>query len=347
MHATEREMTALRTSAALTEMAHAMPFRLSGEAAFDALDRLCSGDLFLRDGQMLHTLMLTDEGEPFADLFVCADDRDFILLIEGPSQAEIADHFATHLEPGLDLSLSDLCRSHRILSLNGPWAWEVLAEWFGVEIVGLPYLSFFHAEFGTCFRSGKTGEFGYDLLVKEEEGDAIKEALMAKGAELDLIEVGLPALDQCAMENCFFSMRSRRPRGLTPLELQLRWRLSHDKEYVGREALSRRKPTHRLTFFAADDPIAPGDEILHQGEAIGSVLDAGFSSMRGDWIGQALLSLPFAHPTLKAETKGGASIRTLSAPLINNRSLYLDPRRHSYRFAGEIAFPPLVLEGRR
>ena len=36
--------------------------------------------------------------------------------------------------------------------------------------------------------------------------------------------------------------------------------------------------------------------------------------------------------------------RSLSAPAINNRSLYVDPQRHSYQARSDGSFPPLVLE---
>ena len=38
----------------------------------------------------------------------------------------------------------------------------------------------------------------------------------------------------------------------------------------------------------------------------------------------------------------GVPLRTISAPVINNRSLYVDPRRHCYRYRHEEKYPPLV-----
>ena len=40
--------------------------------------------------------------------------------------------------------------------------------------------------------------------------------------------------------------------------------------------------------------------------------------------------------------KYGADVRVLSAPAVRNRSLYVDPQRHSYRARSETAFPAIA-----
>src|SRR5687767_12542776 len=134
----ETEVRALRASVALSAMDHVAAVRVRGGGAFEAVDHLVSGDLFVRDGRMLHTLMLDEGGRPIADLYVCADDDELILLLEGLSAAELRAHAETHLPRGLDARFDDLGETHRILSLNGPYAWELVAGWMGADIIGLP-----------------------------------------------------------------------------------------------------------------------------------------------------------------------------------------------------------------
>jgi hypothetical protein len=38
-----------------------------------------------------------------------------------------------------------------------------------------------------------------------------------------------------------------------------------------------------------------------------------------------------------------AKVRVISAPAVNNRSVYVDPQRHNYRGRATQEFPPLVL----
>lgn len=350
----EEAINAIRHSAALSSMDHVCCLKASGPHAFEALDLLCSADLFLRDGQMLHTLALLPEGTPFADLYICCDEDEFILLAEGPSADELLAHAKSHLPGELEVELTDLGREHRILSLNGPYAWEVLAGWLGYDVIGLPYLTFFHIEEGTCFRAGKTGEYGYDLLLKKEAAPGVRERLLQCGAPFDLREASLEALDRCALENAFFNVRSGPFPGLTPIELQLQWRVSYRKQYVGSEALCRRResgPDARMTCVAAPREIGTGDRVYLDDRPIGEVRAAGFSPLRRDWLGRALIETPYAHSGIGRYLAGHGSdtvpLRTLSAPAINNRSLYVDPRNHSYRYRDGDEFPPLVLPEQR
>src|SRR4051812_17153038 len=85
------EVRALRDSVALTENA-VRPracFRVSGPGAFDGVEALCPRELFIRDGQMLHSLLLDETAKPIVDLYVCADGEEFLLLGEGPNAASL------------------------------------------------------------------------------------------------------------------------------------------------------------------------------------------------------------------------------------------------------------------
>lgn len=362
--ALKSEIDAVRRSASLSDMPHISALRVRGEDAFDALDALVPADLFIRDGQMLHSLLLDPQGAPRADLYLCRDDEEFIMLAEGMDAAEIREYAGNHLPSRLDVSFEDLGETHEVYSLNGPYCWEVLAEWMGPDIVGIPYLTFFRLEgkgliegiddwepIGVCFRAGKTGEYGYDLLVEREHAAKALERLTLIGESLELRRVGLSALDQCALENGFFNVRAAVWTGLTPLELQLQWRISYRKEYVGAAALRERRAkgaSQRTTHCLAARSIAPGDVVTLKGKPAGTIHVAGYSSTREQWIGQALLHRHVAHAGIDhfLVHHGDMSIplRTLSAPVINNRSLYVDPRRHSVRYRDDDVFPPLVLD---
>ena len=62
---------AVRRSVALSRMDHVAAVRVSGRDAFAALDRLLPAELFVRDGRMLHTLVLNENARPEADAYLC------------------------------------------------------------------------------------------------------------------------------------------------------------------------------------------------------------------------------------------------------------------------------------
>ena len=134
----------------------------------------------------------------------------------------------------------------------------------------------------------------------------------------------------------------------TPIELQLQWRLSYRKTYVGSEALLRRRqegPRQRLTCLVADRPLEVGSSVLLRGSVVGRIVNACYSPIREDWVALALLDVAWAHPGIgafRAEAGGEhVPMRSLSPPLLNNRSLHVNPQVHSYRTRGEFEFPPL------
>jgi hypothetical protein len=69
---------------------------------------------------------------------------------------------------------------------------------------------------------------------------------------------------------------------------------------------------------------------------------AGASPTRGDWLAIAIVERALAHAGLDGFTVGGVPARTLSAPAIDNRSLLVDPQRHSFATRDTDRFPPLV-----
>jgi aminomethyltransferase len=344
----EDEYRAVRHSAALSRMDHVGLLRLVGDDAMEAVDAVCSGDLWVRDGRMLQTLILDDRGQPLADVYVCPDNDACFLMVEGITTEELSSCLARHVDPDLDLVLEDLRPEHELLSVHGPYAWEVLSRWLTPDIIGLPYLSFYQFDSGICFRAGKTGEYGYDLMLRSEDAGNARGELLELVTSLDGAEVSLETLDLCALENGFFSVRHGSVEGLTPIELQLQWRTSTRKRFPGVAAIEERRAMgigRRLTHFVARDGVEAGDALRGPEAPVGEVMTAAFSPGVGGVVGAALLDISVAHPGIDQffvpDRDSACPIRTVSSPLLRNRSLLVDPHRHIYSTREEATYPPL------
>jgi len=339
-------MAALRGGVTMTHSTHLHPFRVSGgDAAWATTNALCSSDLFLRDGQISQTLWLDERARPLADVYVARDDDAFVFLAEtrGP---DLAAHAKEHLRPGA--VLEDLSATHRVLSLNGPFAWELIGRLVGPEVVGLPYLNAFHLPQGWAFRAGKTGEYGYDLLVPNDAAVGLEARLLEEGKRFGLVSADLDVLDQCALENWFFNVRKEGTLDLTPLELQLQWRTSTSREYVGSAALAAHREAgirRRLVMATAPRAVAQGDTVRLFEEAVGTVANAGHAPLRGDWVVLALVDVRWAHPGIDAfeidSAAGPVPARTVTPPLPNNLSLYVNLQQDSYATRDEVRAAPL------
>ena len=146
----EEECRSARHGAALSRMDHVGLARVRGDDATEAVDAICSGDLWVRDGRMLQSLILDEQVSPVADVYVCPDDDDCILMFEGITTEEFSACLARHADPELEFELEDLRPEHELLSLHGPYAWEVLSKWLTPDIIGLPYLSFYRFDRGSA-----------------------------------------------------------------------------------------------------------------------------------------------------------------------------------------------------
>lgn len=342
------EVLAIRQSVAISRPGHVRCLRVQGPGADVALDSIVPSELYLRDGQMLQTLLLEESGRIVADAYLACDDDAFDLLAEGPTGAELRDHIVRRLPAASRVSIEDRSETHGAIGLDGPYAWELLAQLAGPDVFGLPYLTFFHLDQWTCYRAGKTGEYGYLLVAPREDLDGLQARLLDLGRSLDAVPAGLDALDECARENWFFNIRREGREKVTPLELQLQWRISYRKDYVGADALrARRAETsrRRTVCLVSDDPMERGDSVSLDGRRVGRVLNAGPSSTRGDWVAVALVEETWAHPGIPGfrveNDRTAATARSETPPLINNRSLHVSPQIHSYAERGEFPFPPL------
>ncbi len=339
---TEAQLHAIRRGVAWSRQDHVAVLRVSGEEAFELLDAVSPRPLFVRDGQMLHTVFLDDRARPIADVYICLDDLDYLVLAEGIGADALTSWLLHHAPPGLDAEVTPLAE-HALIGLDGPYSWELMSDLVGPEVVGVPYLTLFTLEPwpGLGFRAGKTGEYGYQLLIPEDQLPRLLERLHELGPRYDLTEVGVDTLDLCALENGFFSIRTPGITEHTVAELQLLWRVSLDRSHPGSTALSPRSD-RRITWFRGPEgqhqPCA--GEVRLEGRLVGEVLYSVMSPVLDRVIGLVMLDTEVAVPGLSLEA--GIGLQTVSTPLLWNRSLALDLQRHCFAGRDIDEFPPIV-----
>jgi glycine cleavage system aminomethyltransferase T len=343
----DAEIQAIRASVAWSAEPAVVCLRVSGDDAFATMDRVCAADMFVRDGQVRPSVLLDEQGRVFADIYVGQDDEAYLLIAEGPPAPQLIEHVRGHTPAGAKVQIEELTAEHDILSLHGPYAWELIGELLGADLIGLPYLYFYRTDGVLCVRGGKTGEYGYDLFVPKERTAELRARIEEVGKPFDLTAVSLDALEQCSLENGFFNVRREGKRGLSPLELGIQWRVSYKKDFVGADALRARRSAgvkERATYLASVHPLAEGDVVWLEGQRIGEVIAAGFSPTASLHVGIALIASPYFHAGIDRFTAGQerAAVTTVSPPIVNNRSLYINPQRHAYATRDRDTFPALV-----
>ena len=138
---------------------------------------------------------------------------------------------------------------------------------------------------------------------------------------------------------------------MTPLELQLQWRISARRTFVGSEALLSRKTDGvkaRVVTATAPQPLAVEAVVSIEGREVGTIINAGQSPLLDAWIGLALVEIGISHPGVPGLTANVAGklvdLRAVSPPVLNNLSIFVNPQVHSYATRSDFEFPPLDKE---
>ena len=321
------QVRAIRERAAGIRHVDLAVIRVSGEAAWELLDRLLPCELYLREGQLRPTLLLAPDGSILADVFVGADELDFWLLVDGMSEPALLELLEEARLPGEAVEFHGHQGSHLVLGVEGPYAWQVLEEAGHAGISAMPFLTIGRLPSGLlAARAGRTGEYGYLLLLPLEEAAAALAGLP------ELVEANRGALSHCALESWSFDIWTPGLQGLSPLELQLQWRLSWRKiEVQGVAALNgRRKAADRMRTVGLRGPegMVEGDLLSIEGEGVGRVLArVPWLGPEGGTIGVGLLPIGIAHPGIEVLEVPAGLVRSVSPPFLTARSFRFKPSR--------------------
>ncbi len=329
---------AIRHAVGLQRQTDRVALRFEGPDAEAWLDAVCPAELNLQRGQIKHSVLLHDDGRIFADAYVARLGRTRYLFARGPDRETLCAWLDARRPADCDATAHD--EAAAAIALHGPFAWELASEVVGPDILGVPYLGIGELGGVRCLRIGETGEYGYTFLVPRATLADFEGRLAEHGPAFDLEAVDDAALAQCALENGFLDVRRAGVTGCTPLELQQQWRLSRRKPWPGADALKARRAAglaeRSVTLLADGPPIADGAEVLLDGKSVGRVLYSGASPALARQVALALVERPLAHPTVDFTLADGRPARSVSPPVIDNRSIYVDPYRHSYASRAEV-----------
>ncbi|MCJ8503031.1 aminomethyltransferase family protein [Desulfatitalea alkaliphila] len=333
---------ALRESILLADYSHFGLLEVSGEDRFDFLDRVVAGDLaYIREEQALYSLILDNEGYIITDIYVLCDDERYLLLSEWFTGKGLADLLGHYMKSGESVILKTRNRENGVLLVEGPYSWELMAEIFGIDVIGLPYMEFMPVEGGLLFRGGKHGEFSYKLIMEVAVLADVWKQLQEHGERYDIEVSGLDFQIAARLENPCWNPMILGKVTRCPIELQMQWAVRYDKdEFVGRDALKRRLEEgvkRRVVGFCCEESIVDvrvGSRVFHGDRIIGEVAVVGYSAFRQAVIGQAIIDNSYAYAglggyTIESEDEKVA-ISTVPVPFIGNFSFLVNPSEHSY-----------------
>lgn len=250
----------------------------------------------LKIGRAKYTTMLNEQGIIIDDVIVFRMDNDkyWISTLYIKEMMKWFDQYKTWQE----ITYRDITNETRMYAVQGPDSAAVLNDMLSQNIDHLKPFQIEDNELGNIdvkiARSGYTGELGYEIYCRPQDGVIIENALEKYGAKYgigkittDVIVTSLPR------EKGFVLMSDL--AGTNPLEVGFDWSIDWDKEFIGKEALLevvKKGAERRLVGFMVDDErtnIAPGDIVKLFGYPVGKVTMYTYGFSVGKYIGYALV----------------------------------------------------------
>ena len=293
------ECRAVRENVGLLDITAFSRFEVTGPNAQAWLDKLMASKLPVPSRVKLAP-MLGEDGRLKGDLtiFNWGDGRYWIT----GSYYLRAWHmrwFNDHIEDGV--AVRDLGDEMGGLSLSGPKSREVLrAVLTDGDADALKFMGCGQMDVGLvrCHvgRLSVAGELGFELHCRAGDLKALRDTLLAAGADHGMIEYGFNALLSLRLEKSFGIWSAEFTQGYTPGMTGMdRW-IDWDKEFVGKAAAVVERdgngPAQRQVTLdiAADGADASGYEpIWKDGARVGFVTSGGFGHTTGKSLAMALV----------------------------------------------------------
>jgi aminomethyltransferase len=285
------EVRAVRADSGVFDVSHMGEFEVEGPRATELLQATLSNDLNrIGPGEAQYTLLTNERGGILDDLIVYRLEEFRYLLVVNAANREADFRWLKEREiPGSDIrNVSD---DYALLAVQGPRA---------IERLGLPEARQFTFAEGEidgiqCMvnRTGYTGEDGCELLTMSEDGPALWDRVLARGAT----PCGLGARDTLRLEVCYPLHGNDITPDTDAISAGLGWCCALDKEFSGANELREikaRGPERKLVPFVMEEKAVP-----RQGMAIdggGEVTSGTHSPMLDRGIGLGYVPTAAATP---------------------------------------------------
>ncbi|AAK65826.1 aminomethyltransferase family protein [Sinorhizobium meliloti] len=194
------ELSAIRTAVAMGDMSPLSKYVIAGPDAEAMMDRLIPRDIRkLQVGQIYYAPWCDENGYVVGDGLVFRMDENTFRVSADPGFTWWRQH-----AEGLDLQVTDITDTYGILTLQGPRSREVLEAATEAGFQELPFSRLAVVTIAgrqvEILRQGFTGEHGYELWVKAEDGPTVWDAVEAAGRPFSIRPAGAWALDVARLE---------------------------------------------------------------------------------------------------------------------------------------------------
>jgi aminomethyltransferase len=294
-----------------------------GSGARAAVDRLVSSDIAgLEVGKARYGLLCNEKGTIVDDVIVYRiEEETYLIVVNASNVAKDLEHIRRHV--GTSAEIEDASMGTALIAVQGPRASVIMSAVTDLEIREATIEDL--APFGVTgarvggarawvARTGYTGEDGFEVFLPWDRAVGPWTRLLAAGGALGLTPIGLGARDTLRLEARFSLYGNEIDETTDPIEAGLGWTCHLEKDFVGRDAIAKKKehgPARRIAGLVVDGGVARhGHEVVHGGSPVGHVTSGTFGPTVGKNIALAYVPVALA----KVGTELAVRIRERDVP---------------------------------
>lgn len=306
-----QEHITVREKVGVFDVSHMGEFWVTGPSAFKYIQFITSNDVSaLFDGKVQYSCFPNGKGGIVDDLLVYRFNQEKYLLVVNAANIDkdwnwcMKNSEKFGLIPGHDLvNASD---SFAQLAVQGPLALKAMQKLTGTNLSEMEYYTIKELEFAGIKNvlfstTGYTGAGGCEIIVKNEDGPKLWNAVFSAGEEFGIKPIGLGARDTLRLEMGYCLYGNDINDQTSPIEAGLGWitKFTDEKEFIDKELLFKQKNEgvgRRLKGFVMIDRGIPRQhyEVVDiKGNKIGEVTSGTMSPMLKQGIGLAYLTKDF------------------------------------------------------
>ncbi|WP_347303347.1 glycine cleavage system aminomethyltransferase GcvT [Croceibacterium sp. TMG7-5b_MA50] len=329
----EHEWT--RTAAGLFDVSHMGQLLVTGAGAAEALEALLPADVSaLAPGRMRYSLLLNERGGVIDDLIVTnvtVDEPAYFVVVNGATKANDIAHLTAHLPAGATLTPLP---GNALLALQGPQAAAVLDRLLPGVTTELGFMEatsrLLDGVEVRIFRSGYTGEDGFELSLPADHAAMLADRLMSQP---EVRPIGLGARDSLRLEAGLPLYGHDLDEDVDPVMAGLAFAVSKARRaeggFPGADriiALLRNGPAVRRVGLVLEGRMAAreGSLVFAGDEQVGRVTSGGFSPTLGHPIALAFVDVAHVAPGTALTTE----VRGKRLPAIVTRPPFVPHRYH-------------------
>ncbi len=238
------EHNSTRERVALFDVSHMGEFLLKGSEAILLLEKLIPTNLGkLEKNKSMYSCLCNENGGVVDDLFIFMISENEYYLVVNAGTIEKDFNWINSFNT-FDANVEDLSNNTSKIDIQGPKSRKVMEKVFAnVDFSKLERFYFTYDSFNNqkimISNTGYTGETGYELYISNDEAVNLWNALIEAGIEFDITPAGLGARDTLRLEASYSLYGHEITDDISPVEAGLKWIISSDKDYIGKDSLQK------------------------------------------------------------------------------------------------------------